>query len=305
MTISASLGLIATAEFNLGSSAWAKFSNVVFNSAGTKAEVVVRAQTNAKGGCGPVPHPFVATDNQQPGGNTVARHKRRHRTKMFEHEPEPPEATDATTMHEPAAKTIEGDTRVSAGAPTCGQWLKNQTSLKAGHFTHFTNVPDIGACCAKCQATPPCQFYTWTIGNGACYLNEEEGPLVPCPGQCTTGGLSKPNPPPAPPPFPSPLQLSFSLGAPLPMGGNSAELLGSLTLASGAVVTSGGAESGVFAPTGNGAWCDFTGELVIPAGVANSGGAHDLYISIISATNHSLHRFALDYFCLRTTTGQG
>ena len=37
MSVSASLGLIATAEFNLGSGAWAKFSNVVFNSNGTKA----------------------------------------------------------------------------------------------------------------------------------------------------------------------------------------------------------------------------------------------------------------------------
>ena len=71
-------------------------------------------------------------------------------------------------------------------------------------------------------------------------------------------------------------------------------------MAGGAVVKSGGAESGVFAATGNGDWCDFTGQLSIPADVARSGGAHDLYISMISASNHSLHRFALDYFSLRT-----
>eukprot|EP01048_Picozoa_sp_COSAG05_P004574 COSAG05_NODE_251_length_12871_cov_4.691669_8_plen_300_part_00 len=298
MSVSASLGLIATAEFHLSSGAWAKFSNVVFNSKGTKAEVVVRAQTNANGGCGLAPHPFSATDNQlllAGGTNTVTKPTKRRRLKLFEHEPALSE-TDAT-MQDPAAVGITGG--AGADAPACGQWLKNQTSLKGGHFTHFTYVADVGSCCAKCQSTPPCQFFTWTIGNGACYLNDQEGPLVPCPGECTTGGLSKPNPAPAPPPFPSPLRLSFSVGAPLPMGVSSAQLLGSFSLAGGAVVNSGGAESGVFAATGNGDWCDFTGELIIPADVA--GGAHDLYVSVISASNHSLQRFALDYFSLRTT----
>ena len=184
--------------------------------------------------------------------------------------------------------------------PTCGSWLKNQTTLRGGHFAHFTHVADVGACCAKCQSTPPCQFYTWTSGDGACYLNSEEGPTAPCPGDCTTGGLAAPNPAP-PPQVVSPLQLSFSIGAPLPVGGTAAELLGSLTLAGGAVVPSGGAESGVYAPSGNGDWCDFTGELTIPAGIARSAGAHDLYISMVSASNHSFQRFALDYFTLRAT----
>jgi hypothetical protein len=53
----------------------------------------------------------------------------------------------------------------------------------------------------------------------------------------------------------------------------------------------------------SGEWCDFTGELSIPAGAIHSGGVgHDLYISMSSASNHSFQRFALDYFTLRSTT---
>eukprot|EP01052_Picozoa_sp_SAG31_P010816 SAG31_NODE_601_length_13643_cov_64.237005_13_plen_90_part_00 len=87
------------------------------------------------------------------------------------------------------------------------------------------------------------------------------------------------------------------------MGGAAALPLGSVTLAAGAVLPSGGAESGVFAPTGNGKWCDFFGKLQIPRSVAVGRGAHDLYISVLSKDgNHSLHRFALDYFTFRATT---
>ena len=139
-----------------------------------------------------------------------------------------------------------------------------------------------------------------------CYLNAAEGPLSHCPGQCTTGGLAMPNPPPPPLPFPSPLRLIFSLGAPLPMGGDSATVLGSVALAGGVLVASGGAESGVFGTTGNGPWCDFSGELTLPSAAAaaraDDVGAHDLFISMHSTGgNRSLHRFALDYFSLRVT----
>jgi hypothetical protein len=205
LTISASLGLIATAEFNMGHGAWAKFSNVVFNSASTKVKVLIRAQTNANGACGMKPHPSLLP-------------------------------------------TIMGDD-ATLPTPTCGQWLKNQTSLTGGHFAHFMHVANVGTCCAKCQSTPPCQLYTWSLGDGACYLNEKQGALSPCPGQCTTGGLSKSHPLP-PPPVVSPVQLTFSIGAPFPVGGTAAELLGSLTLAGGAVVPSGGAESGLYGSSG-------------------------------------------------------
>jgi hypothetical protein len=70
---------------------------------------------------------------------------------------------------------------------------------------------------------------------------------------------------------------------------------------------SGGAESGVFAAAGNGPRCDFEGQIALPpmattaaaAAALGSGGAHDLYVSILSASNHSDQRFALDYFTLR------
>jgi hypothetical protein len=74
--------------------------------------------------------------------------------------------------------------------------------------------------------------------------------------------------------------------------------LGSIELSGGVLVPSGGAESGVFAAAGNGPWCDFEGQLALPP-LASGGGAHDLYVSILSASNHSDQRFALDYFTLR------
>jgi len=272
----------------MGATTWAKWRHVVFNApqlrsgSGRNVSVLVRAQTNAKGGCGTVPHPFPPPPPPVTAPPPQLARTRRNRVNVFEHEPD------------------ESESAFSA-PPTCGTWLKNQTSLKGGHFKALTQVADFGACCAACKATPPCQFFTWTIGNGACYLNKEQGPLSKCPGQCTTGGLQSPHPPPPPPPpFPSPLRLSFSLNAPLPMGGASATVLGSLELSDGGLVPSGGAESGVFGVTGSGPWCDFEGQLALPPSVAGGGGAHDLYVSMFSASNHSEQRFALDYFSLHT-----
>ena len=310
LAVSASLGLIATAEFNLGSGAWAKWKNVFFNfasrsSAGTKVEVAVRAQTNANGGCG-TPHPFPPPPLTTTTTTLATNFKktRRSRITMFEHADELVYDHDSAVVS--TAKEEEEETAAddSSDAAACGTFFKNQTSLKGGHFANFKNVPDVGSCCTKCQQSPPCQFFTWTIGDGECYLNAKQGPLSHCPGACITGGLANPNPPPPPPPFPSPLQLSFTLGAPLPMGGDSGELLGSITLAGGTLVPYGGAESGVFAPTGSGPWCDFSGELTIPPSISGGGddsaSGHDLYVSMLATPgNHSLHRLALDYFSLR------
>ena len=59
----------------------------------------------------------------------------------------------------------------------------------------------------------------------------------------------------------------------------------------------------MFAAAGNGPWCDFEGQIALPpmamAAASGGGGAHDLYVSILSASNHSDQRFALDYFTLR------
>ena len=226
LTISASLGLVATAEFNMGgaSTCWAKWKNVVFNIGGDAADnasmvaVTVRAQTNAKGGCG-VPHPFSPAV---------------------------------------APATVEIQT------------LRNARHSRFSTLSEHT--PDIGT----------------DTGTSS------HAPSPPAP----------PPPPPPPPPFPSPLRLIFSLGAPLPLGGVAATSLGSLELSGGVLVQSGGAESGVFAAAGNGPWCDFEGQLALPptaisaAAGSGGGGAHDLYVSILSASNHSDQRFALDYFTL-------
>jgi hypothetical protein len=111
-------------------------------------------------------------------------------------------------------------------------------------------------------------------------------------GGCGRGGGAPPPPPPA-----APLKLTFSLGAPSPLGGADAVLIGSMVLVNGTVLPGGGAESGVYSRSGSGPWCDFTTELQLPASVA-TGSVHDVCVSML-AKNTTQQRFALDYFKLR------
>ena len=106
-------------------------------------------------------------------------------------------------------------------------------------------------------------------------------------------------PPPPPPPLPpaKPLKLTFSLGAPSPLGGADAVAIGSMMLVNGTVLPGGGAESGLYSRSGSGPWCAFTAELQLPASV-ETGSVHDLYVSML-AENTTLQRFTLDHFKLR------
>jgi hypothetical protein len=335
LTISASLGLVATADFNMGgaSTCWAKWKNVVFNIGGNAADnatdsmvaVTVRAQTNAKGGCG-VPHPFspaVAPATVEIQTLRNARHSR-----------------FSTLSEQDHMSDIDTDTDSDSGSSSClAQPILNDS--RAGG--DYTNHPVVSAsngshgaalCRASCCADSACAFWGLDVsmptagkvmncghGQMCCWLKHAAGagPISKAqPNTSFTGSSGRapsPPPPPAPtpptppppppPPFPSPLRLIFSLGAPLPLGGAAATSLGSLELSGGVLVPSGGAESGVFAAAGNGPWCDFEGQIALPpmamaaAAASGGGGAHDLYVSILSASNHSDQRFALDYFTLR------
>ena len=98
------------------------------------------------------------------------------------------------------------------------------------------------------------------------------------------------------PPLAKPLKLTFSLGAPSPLGGADAVAIGSMVLVNGTVLPSGGAESGLYSSIGSGPWCDFSAELQLPASVA-TGSVHDVYVSML-AENTTQQRFTLDYFKL-------
>ena len=261
LTVSASLGLIATQEFNMGATTWAVVRNVELNHGGAvgamkTVSVTVRAQTNGVGGCG----------GDDDSSKQIA-------------------ATDAATC--PPA-IIWNATDLSCQSGTCGR-------LKA-----LSKVPTVAACCAACKATAGCLFFTVATGDQRCYLNSKWAGRQPMSGGVFSGSLisdPKPPPPPLPPPLVKPLQLAFSLGAPSPLGGADAIVLGSMMLVNGTVLSSGGAESGLYSATGSGPWCDFTAELQLPASVA-TGSVHDLYVSML-AENTTLQRFTLDYLKLR------
>ena len=265
LTVSASLGLIATKEFNMGATTWAVVRNVELNHGGaagaTKTvSVTVRAQTNGVGGCG---------DSSQQDAAAAT-----------------PWATCPVLLWNASDLSCESVT--APGGGTCGR-------LKA-----LAKVPSVAACCAACKATAGCLFFTASTGDQRCYLNSKWAGRQPISSGVFSGSLTddpEPPPPPPPPPPAKPLKLTFSLGAPSPLGGADAVAIGSMTLVNGAVLPSGGAESGLYSATGSGPWCDFTAELQLPASVA-SGSVHDLYVSML-AENTTLQRFTLDYFKLR------
>ena len=276
LTVSASLGLIATAEFNMGSTTWAAFRNVEFNHGGSqlqgdrKLRLTVRAQTNGVDGCGTTP------------GLSAA---------------------------EVASGDASRDAQTSSDAQTCPVVLWNATDLSCkdgipgtcGRLKALSHVPTVAACCAACKATAGCKYFTSSIGDQRCYLNSKWAGTQPIAVGVFSGSLTShfpppppPPPPPAPPPTTEPLKLVFSLDAPSPLGGAEAAVLGSVVLQHGTVVPSGGAESGLYGPTRSGHWCDFTTELALPASVAD-GAVHDLYVSM-AAANSTTQRFTLDYF---------
>jgi hypothetical protein len=97
---------------------------------------------------------------------------------------------------------------------------------------------------------------------------------------------------PPPPTLTKPLRLTFSLGAPSPLGGADAVAIGSMMLVNGTVPPGGGAEPGLYSSLGSGPWCDFSAELQLPASVA-TGSVHDVYVSMLAQ-----QRFTLDYLKL-------
>ena len=251
----------------MGATTWAVVRNVELNHGGAAGEtktvsVTVRAQTNGIGGCGG-------------GGGDDS-------SKQVAEAVEVAEVADAATL-------------------TCPLLLWNATDLSCngnvcGRLKDLRHIPTVAACCAACKATAGCLFFTSSLGDQRCYLNSKWAGRQPISAGVFSGSLtSVPKPPPPPPPA-KPLKLTFSLGAPSPLGGADAVAIGSMMLVNGTVLPSGGAESGLYSSIGSGPWCDFSAELQLPASVA-TGSVHDVYVSML-AENTTQQRFTLDYFKL-------
>jgi hypothetical protein len=171
LTVSASLGLIATAEFPMGATTWAAFRNVQFNNdaahiADADTVVVsVRAQTNAKGGCGD----FVALNLA--GEDPMSSYQLLHET-LHPFNPRKPVHSSASVAPAPTTKHVSEEST----AP-CAAIVWNSSDLvcdgipasgkggSCGRIAGLSNVATAALCCERCKSTTGCMFFTSSPGD--------------------------------------------------------------------------------------------------------------------------------------------